>query len=284
MPSSFAPVETPELSEQDGRTFPRLVEVMRALLADDGCPWDREQTPASLRRYVLEEACEVIDAIDNGDHKGLREELGDLLLQIVFQAEIGRRDKLFGPDDVVAGICEKLVRRHPHVFGGAKADDAEQVHRNWERIKAGEKNRASVLEGVPLSLPALVRAQRIGERVNKVGFDWPDAAGSRSKVGEELGELDRAMASGDPQALQEELGDVLFALVNLARHIGVDAEAALRGTTAKFYRRFEHVEERAKAEHGALAAPDGSPLPLETLDRYWEEAKRAEREPPGQTR
>ncbi|MBI5534618.1 MAG: nucleoside triphosphate pyrophosphohydrolase [Deltaproteobacteria bacterium] len=273
----FEPVQVPALSEQDGRAFARLVEAMRALLAPDGCPWDREQTYLTLRRYVLEEACEVIDAIDKNDRQALREELGDLLLQVVFQAELARAEGLFGPDDVVEGICNKLVRRHPHVFGDMQASDADEVHRNWERIKAEEKKRSGVLDGIPLSLPALVRAQRVGEKVHRVGFDWPDAAGSRAKVDEEIGELDRAIASNDPQSREEEFGDVLFALVNLARHIGVDAEAALRATTNKFVRRFGHVEQRAKDDHGALIGADGSRLPLEVLDRYWEEAKTQER-------
>jgi MazG family protein len=273
----FDPVQIPALAEQDGRAFGRLVEVMRALLAPDGCPWDREQTYDTLRRYVLEEACEVIDAIDSGDKQALCEELGDLLLQVVFQAELARAEGLFGPDDVVAGICGKLVHRHPHVFSDLEATDAQQVHRTWERIKAEEKGRAGVLEGIPLSMPALVRAQRMGEKVNRVGFDWPDTAGSRRKVDEELGELDRAITIGEPKACEEELGDVLFALVNLARHIGVDAEAALRSTTNKFARRFAHVEQRAVVDHGALLAEDGSRLPLEVLDGYWEEAKSAER-------
>ena len=259
---------------QDGTTLVRLVGVMRRLLAPDGCPWDREQTFESVRRYVLEEACEVIDAIDNADKKGLREELGDLLLQVVFLAELGRRDGTFAIDDVVAGIVEKLVTRHPHVFGDMDAKTADEVLANWEKIKAREKKDRGVLSGVPRSLPALNRAQRIGEKVNRVGFDWPDARGSRAKVTEELAELDQAIASGDEKAIEEEMGDVLFALVNLSRHVKVDAEGALRRTIDKFTKRFDHVEQRVKEKHGGWPEPGKPNLELEVLDTYWDEAKR----------
>jgi tetrapyrrole methylase family protein/MazG family protein/ATP diphosphatase len=274
-------VSPPQLDEQAGQTFPRLVELMRRLLAPDGCPWDREQTFGTLRRYVLEEACEVIDAIDGGDRRELCAELGDLLLQVVFQAELARAEGAFGPDDVVASICDKLVRRHPHVFADASCANADEVLQNWERIKAveraGARKGSGVLSGVARSLPALTRAQRVGEKVARVGFDWPDARGSRAKVEEELRELDQAIAGGDADRAEAELGDVLFALVNLARHAGVDAEGALRRTIDKFSRRFDHVERRVVEVHGgwpATAADEG--LTLEELDGYWDEAKRAE--------
>lgn len=284
MPKPFDPVVVPPLAEQSGQTFPRLVELMQRLLAPDGCPWDRKQTLPTLRKYVLEEACEVIDAIDSGDRKELRAELGDLLLQIVFQAELARKEEAFGPDDVVAGICDKLVRRHPHVFGDVNVDDADEVLRNWEAIKlqerAGtEKANESMLSGVPRSLPALVRAQRIGEKVSRVGFDWPNVSGSRAKVTEELGELDEAIAKGDANAIEAEFGDVVFALVNLARHVHLDAESALRRTIDKFSTRFAHVETRVREEHGGF--PDTSkglaPLSLEVLDGYWEQAKQSDK-------
>lgn len=282
MPRPFASVSAPPLGEQSGQTFPRLVELMGRLLAPDGCPWDREQSFATLRRYVLEEACEVIDAIDGGDRRELCAELGDLLLQVVFQAELARAEGAFGPDDVIAAICEKLVRRHPHVFADASVENVDEVLQNWERIKAAERagsaKGAGVLSGVARSLPALTRAQRVGEKVARVGFDWPDARGSRAKVDEELGELDEAVASGDKDRAEAELGDVLFALVNLARHAGVDAEGALRRTIDKFTRRFDHVEARVVERHGgwpATAAQDR--LTLEELDGYWDEAKRSER-------
>ena len=252
---------------------------MQRLLADDGCPWDREQTMASLRRYVLEEACEVVDAIDRDDLGELREELGDLLLQVVFLGELARMRGAFGPDDVVAAITDKLVRRHPHVFGDVTLDGSEAVLDNWEKLKAKERQdkveRRGVLDTIPKSMPALVRAQRIGEKVKRVGFDWPDASGPRAKVDEELGELDEAVAAGDPARIESELGDALYALCNVARHHGVDAEGALRSTMRKFERRFAHVEARVDREHGGFA--EHGKLPLEVLDGYWEEAKRQER-------
>ncbi len=278
MTRPFAPVDAIPLDAQTGASFTRLVELMQRLLAPDGCPWDREQTLSSIRKYCLEEAHEVADAIDSGDRDALREELGDLLLQIVFQAELGRKEGAFGPDDVVKGICDKLVRRHPHVFGDIQVDDAGQVLENWEALKLTEKKRrtAGLLGGVPRAMPALLRAQRVGEKVAHVGFDWPTLEGSRAKVSEELRELDEAIHRGEPLDVEEELGDTLFALVNLARHVGVDAEAALGRTIDKFQSRFAHVERRVGEEHGGFPkAADGGAgrLSLEELDRYWEEAK-----------
>jgi len=272
-----APRPVPALGRQDGATLVRLVAVMRRLLAPGGCPWDREQSLETLRKYVLEEACEVIDAVDSGDRGALREELGDLLLQVVFQAELTRREGSFAIDDVIAGIVDKLVQRHPHVFGTAEAKDADEVLRNWEKLKAREKGARGVLSGVPRSMPALTRAQRVGEKVARVGFDWPDTRGSRAKVAEELAELDRAVAAHDESAVEEEMGDVLFALVNLSRHLGVDAEGALRRAIDKFSARFAHVERRVREEHGGWGGAGGGDehLPLDVLDRYWEEAKRA---------
>ena len=281
MPRPFNPVEAVPLSAQDGHSFPRLVELMQRLLAEDGCPWDREQTLESLRKYTLEEACEVIDAIDSGDRGALKGELGDLLLQVVFQAELGRKEGAFGPDDVVKAICDKLVRRHPHVFADVEVSGSDEVLTNWERIKASEgKREGGVLASVPRSLPALTRARRIGEKVARVGFDWPDARGSRAKVTEEIGELDAAIASGDERRIEEELGDALFALVNLSRHVGIDPEGALRRTIDKFTKRFAHVEARVVEKHGGWPEPrlegggaKDERLTLEELDLYWDEAK-----------
>lgn len=264
------------LAEQRGQTYPELVKLMQRLLAPDGCPWDREQTMTSLRKYVLEEACEVIDAIDSGDPKQLVDELGDLALQVVFLAELAREQGSFGPDDVVRAIVQKLVRRHPHVFGEVEVQGSQEVLVNWEKIKAGEKERG-VLGGLPRSLPALHRAQRMSDKVSRVGFDWPDGQGSREKVSEELAELDAAFEEG-PERVEAELGDLLFALVNLARHRGVDAETALRRASDRFAARFEHVEARVREEHGGWPRDaEGKPtkgIPLDVLDAYWEEAKR----------
>jgi len=271
------PAKAP-LEQQSGQTFPKLVELMQRLLGPDGCPWDRDQTFQSLRRYVLEEACEVIDAIDSGEPKPLEEELGDLLLQVVFLSELGRASRDFGPDDVVRGICEKLVRRHPHVFGDATVADAAGVSRQWEAIKALEKpSPRDLLDQVPRSLPPLERARRLSDRVSRVGFDWPDATGSRAKVAEELGELDRAIESGDRAEIEAELGDLLFAVVNLARQHQLDAGAALQGTNARFSQRFAHVERRVRERHGDwprdAAGKPTTGIGLEELDTYWDEAK-----------
>jgi MazG family protein len=254
--------------EQAGQSLYRLVEIMRRLLAPDGCPWDREQTLESLRPYVIEEAHEVVDAIDGGSAEELREELGDLLLQIVFQAELARAKGWFGPDDVVSAICDKLVRRHPHVFGDVKVSGSDEVVTNWEAIKAEEKAGRGVLDGVPKALPALLRALRVGEKAARVGFDWPDLAGARRKVDEELAELDAALAAGDAAHVEHELGDVLFALVSVARKADLDPEAALRGTLDRFTARVRSAE--------ALAAERGqelSRLTPETLELLWQEVK-----------
>ena len=273
-----SPRPVASVAAQDGSTLTRLVGVMRRLLADDGCPWDREQSFESLRKYVLEEACEVIDAIESGSREAIREELGDLLLQVVFQAELARKENAFAIDDVVSAIVDKLVHRHPHVFGDVEAKDAETVLTNWEKLKAKEKKGRGVLQGVPRSLPALTRAQRIGEKVSRVGFDWEDAEGSLKKVHEEVGELVEAARAKDANAIEEELGDALFALVNLARHVNVDAEGALRRTIDKFTRRFLHVEKRVNELHGGWGDPSTpSALALDVLDQYWEEAKAAEK-------
>jgi MazG family protein len=277
MGETFDYPESPPLAEQRGQTYPSLVSIMQRLLAPDGCPWDREQSYESLRKYVLEEACEVIDAIDSGSREALKDELGDLLLQVVFLGELARGEGAFGPDDVVRTIVEKLVRRHPHVFGEVEVSGSEEVLSNWDKIKLQEYGDRGVLAGLPRSFPALARAQRMSEKVSKVGFDWPDARGSRDKVSEELGELDEAVAGGSQERIESELGDVLFALVNFARHQGVNAEQALRKTADRFSRRFGHVEARVNERHGGFPRDkDGKPtggLSLETLDNYWNEAK-----------
>jgi tetrapyrrole methylase family protein/MazG family protein/ATP diphosphatase len=254
--------------QQDGRTLPRLVQIMQRLLAPDGCPWDREQTLESLRTYVIEEAHEVVDAIDRGSPDELREELGDLLLQIVFQAELARAKGWFGPDDVVAAISEKLVRRHPHVFGDVQVSGSSEVLVNWELIKAKEKQGRGALDGVPVALPALMRAQRMSEKAARVGFDWPDGQGARDKVSEEQGEFDQAVSSGDRAAMEHELGDLLFAIVNHARKLELDPEAALRGTLARFATRVRTVEAAIAAQGRSLEG-----LSAAELDVLWQQAK-----------
>ncbi len=255
-----------------GEGFCDLVEVMRRLLAPDGCPWDREQTLATLKPYLLEETYELLEAIDTGDAGHHCEELGDVLFQVVFQAAIRARDGQFDIDDVSRGIADKLTRRHPHVFGDAKVSGSAQVLQNWHDLKQKEKSRRRTLEGVPHTLPALARAAKLGERAGQVGFDWPDAVGPRAKIDEELRELDLALASGDRDAAASEVGDLLFAVVNLARKAGLDAEDALRGTMNRFESRFAYVEDRL-ADRGKTPRESS----LDEMDALWNEAKRAAR-------
>ncbi len=245
---------------------------MARLRGPDGCPWDREQTLASLRPYVLEETYEVLEAIDAGDPREHCEELGDLLLQVVFQAQLTKEAGSFAFEDVAEAISNKLVARHPHVFGDASVKDAEGVLKQWAALKKKEKEAKgggkSVLEGVPREMPALARAERLSEKASRVGFDWPDASGPRAKVDEELRELDAAIASGDRPAIEHELGDVLFAVANLSRKLALAPEEALRGTVGRFIERFMHIErglELAGVPHGQAT--------LEQMERLWNEAK-----------
>jgi tetrapyrrole methylase family protein/MazG family protein/ATP diphosphatase len=259
------------MAEPAGASLPRLVEIMDRLLAPDGCPWDREQTLDSLRPFLVEETYEVLDALARQDVAGHCEELGDLMMQVVFQSALRRAEGAFDIDDVVASISEKLVRRHPHVFGDATGvDTPEQVLAQWDQIKAAEKGSAAkrVLDGIPHG-PALARAQKIGARCGKVGFDWPGWEGSFAKVEEEVNELRSAIDGGTPAEMHAELGDLLFACVNLARKLGLDAENALIDASWKFQRRFELVEDRL-AERGKT--PQQSTL--EEMDAMWDEAKK----------
>lgn len=253
----------------------RLLSIMERLRGPDGCPWDREQTLESLRPYVLEETYEVLEAIDAGDPREHCEELGDLLLQIVFQSQLAREAGTFDFADVAEAISRKLVSRHPHVFGDADVKDAEGVLRQWVALKREEKRAKgggeSVLEGVPREMPALARADRLTEKASRIGFDWPDAAGARAKVAEELAELDEAADGGDARRVEHEVGDLLFAVANLSRKLGIHPEEALRGAVARFVSRFEHVERelaRRGVAHGAAT--------LEQMDAIWEEAKSLE--------
>ena len=255
--------------------FDRLVAVVRRLREPGGCPWDREQTHASLVPYVIEEAHEVADAIAREDVAALREELGDVLLQVVLHAQIASEAATFDVDDVASRLADKLVSRHPHVFGDQKADTAEEVTQRWEKIKQAEKkakgDASGVLSGVPKALPALLKAQRLTEKAGRTGFDWPDAAAVVEKLREEVAELESDVLAGRTDRAKAEFGDVLFVLANMARHLSIDAEAALQSANAKFVRRFEHVERRLR-EQGRTP----SEATLAEMDEYWDEAKRLE--------
>lgn len=243
-----------------------LVDVVRRLRSPQGCPWDREQTHGSLRATMLEEAYEVLEAIDERSMAKLREELGDVLLQVLMQATIAEEAHEFSLGDVADTVREKLVRRHPHVFGDRKVSGADEVVRNWEALKTAEYGRQSALDGVQRSLPALQWAWSLQRRAANVGFDWPDVEGALEKVREELNELREAPTVEEREA---EFGDLLFTLVNVARKLGMNPEDALRGTTGRFEARFRMMEQHARADGRAL-----SDLNMEELDRYWEAAKR----------
>lgn len=277
---------------RDGESgIERLLEVMARLRnPDGGCPWDLEQSFETIAPYTIEEAYEVAEAIRLGDRAALCDELGDLLLQVVFHAQMAREDGSFDFDAVARGIADKMIRRHPHVFGGEESDagrSAPAQTRAWETQKAAERDaraeaegrQPSALDGVALALPALLRAEKLQKRAARVGFDWPGPEPVFDKVVEEVGELCEAASAPAPQsAVAAELGDLLFACVNLSRHLGVDPEAALRGTNAKFTARFHHIE-AALAASGRKADEVG----LAELDRLWDDAKRAERRPSGAT-
>src|SRR4051794_27519445 len=256
------------------RSFDELVQLMTRLRGPDGCPWDRKQTLPSLKPFVIEEAYEVVDAIDTDDRRALAEEVGDLLLEAVFVAEITREEGSFDIYDSITAIHEKLVRRHPHVFGDVEANDAEQVLVNWEKLKNEERKaeNKSVLAGVPQSLPALLKAARLTEKAARVGFDWRRTDDVFAKVDEEIRELHEAIDSGDETKVQEELGDLLFTIANVARKLNVNAEEALQSTNRKFRRRFESMEASVRASGQNL-----DQLTLEQMDELWDEAKAAER-------
>ena len=250
-----------------------LVDVMRTLREPGGCPWDREQTHASIRSNMIEEVYEYLEAVDAEDTEGMREELGDILMQIVFHARMAEEAGRFDLQDVIDEVVDKLIRRHPHVFGETKVTGSDEVLVNWEAIKKTEKTeRKHVLDGVTQGLPALLRAYKLQSKAAKVGFDWPDVKGVWDKVQEELAELQEALASGDRAAAENELGDVLFALVNYARHQKIEPEVALNGTNNRFAKRFAYVE--SCVETSGKAWQDFS---LDELDQFWDEAKRLEK-------
>jgi tetrapyrrole methylase family protein/MazG family protein len=255
-----------------GTQIDRLVELIGRLRGPGGCPWDRKQTHRTLLPCLLEEAYEFIEAAEEDDAAKMREELGDLLLQIVLHCRMAQEAKRFDFEEVARDIGDKIVRRHPHVFGTEKADTAEQVSENWERIKRGEKgksDRLSILDGIAAALPALMHAEKLQRRAARVGFDWDDLGPVLDKVEEEFGEFRAALARGDTTDAEGELGDILFALVNVARHSGITPEDALRGTNTKFSRRFRFIEERFRREGRRLEEAS-----LQELDEVWEESKR----------
>ena len=266
---------------QPSRDISRLIEIMAALRnPDGGCPWDLEQDFSSIRHYTIEEAYEVADAIEREDYSDLREELGDLLLQPVYHAQMASEQGLFDIGDVVFSITEKLIRRHPHVFGEEAARNAGGAKAKWEEVKADERARraerkqapSSILDDVPHVLPALARAETLSKRAASVQFDWPDWRQTLDKVQEEIHEVHEAADADDKAKLHEELGDLLFATANLARKLGVDAEAALRDANLKFDRRFRYVEARAGEDAVPLAEAG-----LERLDGYWNEIRAKDR-------
>jgi len=264
----------PKLSPPDPQLpgIDQLIDIVAKLRGPGGCPWDREQTHSSLRGGLLEEAYEVVSAIDNADDANLREELGDLLLQSVFHAQIAHEEGRFDFDKVARGISEKLIRRHPHVFGDDRCADSAAVLKRWDEIKRIEKGGGvaeSALDGVPGGLPALLHAQKVQKKAAKVGFDWAEVQPVLAKIREEVLEIEAELAGGDAQRIEEEVGDLLFSVVNLARKLHVDAETALHGATAKFIKRFHEVEALARVRGLAMGS-----MSLAELDTLWDEVKK----------
>jgi MazG family protein len=249
----------------------RLKEIVARLRAPDGCPWDREQTHATLRSSLIEECHEVIDAIERSDDANLREELGDLLLQVVMHAQLADERGAFTLEEIALTVSEKMVRRHPHVFGNKMASDSAAVLKQWEKIKREEKGgNAGVLDGVSTSLPALLRGQTLQKKAARVGFDWPEVEPVYEKLTEEIAEIRQAVSENDPAAIEAEIGDLLFSAVNLARKLGVDAETALSGANKRFFARFCYIEQTLRADGREVEG-----TPLQELDRIWDQAKRA---------
>ncbi len=264
-------VYVPPLTQRPATSFERLVEVMAALRAPDGCPWDREQTHQSLKKYLTEETYEFFDALDEGDDERMADELGDLLLQIVFHARIAQEEDRFDIHDAIRSIVEKLVRRHPHVFGEVAVSGSAEVLVNWEQIKAQERltaHRKSLLDAVPRSMPPLQRAYELTRRAAKVGFDWASAADVLAKVAEETEESREALESGDAVRIGHEVGDLLFALVNLARKAGLEPDEVLAQANRRFSDRFRYIEQRAEEQGRSL-----NEMSLEEMDALWNEAK-----------
>jgi len=258
--------------KKDRYDFNDLLKIMERLRSENGCPWDKEQTHESLRIYLIEETYEVLEALDAKDMGKFCNELGDLLLQIVFHAQIARENGVFRIDDVITEVCKKLISRHPHIFGDVKADTSEQVLANWEAIKKKEKkldSQTGVLKDVPKNLPALMRSYKVQQKAAQVGFDWDDIKDVFTKVDEEINELKEAYRSGDKEKISNELGDTLFSIVNLARFLDVQPELALSNTVNKFIKRFEYVEKQS-AEQGKKLEE----MSLAEMDELWNKAKK----------
>lgn len=253
-----------EIMNSGGKAVDELIEIMDRLLGPGGCPWDREQTHETLVRYLIEESYEVIEAIKEGDMNKLKEELGDLLLQVVFHCALAENEGQFTFADVAQAVSRKMVKRHPHVFGDMNLKTSGEVMDNWEGFKEKE-GKKRVLEGIPVMLPALMRAMKVQEKAARVGFDWPEVKGAVEKFKEEVDELSRAV---DEAEIKEEIGDIFFALVNVARMKNVDPEEALQACNDKFTRRFNYIEEQLKKRGKKFAD-----MTLEELDRMWEQAK-----------
>jgi len=264
------------MTQAPAALFDTLLGIMARLREPGGCPWDREQTRASLKPFLIEEAYEVLDAIDAGEARALSEELGDLFFQVVFHARIAEERGEFAMGDVLRGLVDKMVSRHPHVFGDATVGTPGEALAQWEALKQREATqkgrRRSILDGVPRAMPSLVRAQRTQSKAARVGFDWPDAGAAWEKVREEIEEAGEALATGDRERIREELGDVLFSLVNAARLAAIDAEDALHGATEKFRRRFTEMEAELSAQGKSVEN-----VPQADLEQAWEAVKAAER-------
>lgn len=266
----------PTFEFKQSYTVDDLVEIMRILRSEDGCPWDREQTHESIRKNFIEETYEAIEAINKQDSHLLCEELGDVLMQVVFHAQMEAEKQVFDFSDVADGVCKKLIERHPHVFGTVEVDSSEEVLRNWEQIKSASKRRKTVadkMQSVPRELPALMRADKIQRQAAKVGFDWDELSDAAEKISEEEAELSAAIAADDRENTFEELGDLLFAVVNVARKLDMDPEEALTQATDKFQRRFTAVEALAGKQNISMAESD-----LETLDKLWDAVKATEKQ------
>ncbi len=262
----------PDFLEKDSYTFEDVVTLMAFLRSENGCPWDKKQDHQTLRKNLIEEAYEGVDAIMSNDPKRIADEMGDILMQVVFHAQIGSENETFNIDDVTTGLCKKLIRRHTHLFGSDKVEDAEEALLTWEgnkKIEKGHESQADVLRDVPHALPALTRAYKVQKKAADVGFDWPDPSGAKEKVKEELGEIEQAT----PESKEEEIGDFLFAAVNFVRLMGFEPEVALSASIEKFIRRFSDME--------ALALSNGSELEsmgLEAMDKLWDQVKRKDHE------